>query len=77
MKKQQIGGLFALLLVTVLTVWSAGDVSALPEAAPEGEQTYVQLLAATPVAQVEGETVSPNVRTAGASDSYVSGVRIP
>ena len=81
MKKQQIGGLFALLLVTVLTVWSAGDVSALPEAAPEGEQTYVQLLAAAPVAQVEGEAVSPNgrykVRTAGASDSYVSGVRIP
>lgn len=47
----------------------------------EGETLYVQLLENTPVAEIEGEPISPDGRyevvTEGASEHYVSGVRLP
>ena len=48
---------------------------------PGEDDEYVQLLERTPVAEVEGEPVSPDGRyqvlTTGASEDYVSGVRLP
>ena len=47
----------------------------------DGDAAYVQLLEQTPVAEVEGEPLSPDgtykVLTEGASEQYVSGIRPP
>ncbi len=83
MKKQQIYGLLALVLITAAAAAAAGRPQAPDQCpAPSGEEAaYVELLSATPLAELEGETLSPNgrfqVRTLGASDIYVSGVRVP
>ena len=48
---------------------------------PGEDEAYVQLLERTPVAEVEGEPVSPDglyqVLATGAGEDYVSGVRLP
>ena len=76
MDKRRIFGVLALAVITAVT---AGVAS--PQMAAQRQETaeYQALLEATPVAQVEGETLSPNgqfqVRTAGKSEMYVSGYR--
>lgn len=83
MKKQQIYGFLALVLITAAAAAAAGRPQAPDQCpTPSGEEAaYVELLSATPLAELEGETLSPNgrfqVRTLGASDIYVSGVRVP
>ena len=82
MQKQQVIGLFVLLAVTAAVI---GTVQLLPpeqtKTPPEAEDAYEEFLANTPVADLEGETVSPNgrfeARTEGKSDLYVSGVVTP
>lgn len=48
---------------------------------PEETDAYEELIASTPVAGVEGETISPDgrfeVRAQGAGGEYVSGVQPP
>ena len=80
MEKRQIFGVFALSAVTAAVVCGAGPgPGQAQDVPPEGET--VQVLAAAPVARVEGETRSPDgrfqVRAAGASGQYVSGVQPP
>ena len=78
MDKRRIFGVLALAVITVVT---AGVAS--PKMAAQRQETaeYQAPLEATPVAQVEGETLSPNgrfqVRTAGKSEMYVSGYVVP
>lgn len=83
MQKQQRTGLFVLLAATAAVIsatqfWTAEQADAAP---PEQKTSYEEILANTPTAQVEGETVSPNgrfeVRAEGRSDLYVSGVVTP
>lgn len=80
MKREQIIGLCVLLLLTACAVLAA---SRAPEAESlsDGERANQELLEAAPLAAVEGETISPDqrfmVRTVGATDIYVSGVRVP
>lgn len=84
MEKEQVLGCAALGIVTALTVFTAGR---LPERDPVSRENpdsfpfYEELLATSPVAVVEGETVSPDgryeVRTVGETDLYVSGYVIP
>lgn len=82
MKREQGIGLCVLLLLT------AGVICVAPRSPTEkeenlsdGEQAYLEMLAAAPLAAVEGKTLSPDqrflVRTAGATDIYASGVRVP
>ena len=60
MQKQQVIGLFVLLAATAAVI---GAAQLLPpeqaETVPEAEDAYEALLANTPVAELEGETVSP------------------
>lgn len=78
MDKRRIFGVLALAVITAVT---AGVAS--PQMAAQRQETaeYQALLEAAPVAQVEGETLSPNgqfqVRTAGKSEMYVSGYVVP
>ena len=78
MDKRRIFGVLALAVITAVT---AGVAS--PQMAAQRQETaeYQALLEATPVAQVEGETLSPNgqfqVETAGRTDQYVSGWIVP
>lgn len=83
MQKQQVIGLFVLLTSTAAVIsaaqfWTVEQAETVP---PEQETSYEEILANTPTAQVEGETVSPNgrfeVRAEGRSDLYVSGVVTP
>ena len=83
MQKQQVIGLFVLLAVTAAVIgtaqfWTAEQAETAP---PEREMTDTEMLANTPTAQIEGETVSPNgrfeIRAEGRSDLYVSGVVTP
>lgn len=90
MKKDFILSYAVLAAVTVGTIGLAGVLPG------EGERVsretfsretqqdfsaYNQLLASSPLADVEGETISPDeryeVRTEGETDLYVSGYRIP
>lgn len=79
MAKRQLFGLFFLLAVTALTIGYTASRQAAEQAAEEA--AYQALLEAAPAAEVEGEGVSPSgrfeVRTVGASDLWISGVRIP
>lgn len=82
MEKRQICGLFALLAITAAVIGAEQLHSPKRETVPEdGEITYAELLADTPVAVLEGELVSPDgrfeVRAAGKSDNYVSGLVPP
>lgn len=78
MQKQQLLGGLALLTVTAVVIGLAGAV---PERQPEEFAAYEELVDNTPLAELEGETLSPNgrfqVQIQGASDLYVSGVRVP
>ena len=83
MQKQQVIGLFVLLAVTAAVIgtaqfWTAEQAETAP---PERETTDTEMLANTPTAQVEGETISPNgrfeIRAEGRSSLYVSGVVTP
>lgn len=78
--KRLIGVLALLLLLAACG--QAGTVEAPPEEPPAEETDgYEALIASTPVAQVEGEAVSPDgrfeIRTQGASGEYVSGIQPP
>lgn len=78
MDKRQIFGVLALAVITAVT---AGVASPQMAAQRQEAAEYQALLEATPVAQVEGETLSPNgqfqVETAGRTDQYVSGWIVP
>lgn len=82
MKREQMIGLCVLLFLTAGTIFM---VSRYPteqgEALSDGERAYLEMLEAAPLAVVEGETISPDqrflVRAVGATDFYVSGVRVP
>lgn len=70
------------VLAMMLLLLAACGQAEVPPVEETGEtDEYAALLAATPVAEVEGETVSPDgrfeVRTEGASGEYVSGVQPP
>lgn len=81
MQKEQILGMFVLLAVTAAVILGARPWLTEQTDASAEEAAYVELLANTPAAELEGETVSPNGRlemqTAGRSDLYVSGVVVP
>lgn len=78
MDKRRIFGVLALAVITAAT---AGVASPKMAAQRQEAAEYQALLEATPVAQVEGETLSPNgqfqVETAGRTDQYVSGWIVP
>nr|WP_325246536.1 hypothetical protein [uncultured Oscillibacter sp.] len=80
MDKGRIIGAIMLLAVTAGAIGYTASRQAAAEAARQAA-AYEALLDTAPVAQVEGETVSPNgrfeVRTVGESDLWISGVRIP
>lgn len=75
----------AVLSCVFLTGCDADDMSTsfviTQEDQADGDAAYVQLLEQTPVAEVEGEPLSPDgtykVLTEGASEQYVSGIRPP
>ena len=78
MEKGRLAGILALAVVTAVTV----GVEYPKMAAQQREAAeYRALLEATPLAQVEGETLSPGgrfeVRTTGKSEMYVSGYVVP
>lgn len=80
MQKQQILGALVLLVVTAAII--SGTALAPEEQAAGGEYAaYKTLIAASPAAELEGEALSPDgrfeVRTAGKSEHYVSGVAAP
>lgn len=79
MDKGRIIGAIMLLAVTAGAIGYTASRQAAEQA--EGEAAYQALLDAAPLAQLEGEPVSPNgrfeVRTVGESDLWISGVRIP
>ena len=81
MEKQQIAGGCLLLAVTAAGFGGITLLSGGPETAGGPSDAYAELLAAAPVAEVEGKALSPNgrfeVRTAGESGAYVSGYVIP
>ena len=77
MRKLLLGLALALLLAGCGQSWTTEEP---PEETGDTDE-YEALIAATPVAQVEGEAVSPDgrfeVRAEGASGEYVSGVQSP
>lgn len=80
MRREQIIGLCVLLLLTAGAIFTALRGPAV-DSLPDGERAYMEMLEAAPLAAVEGETISPDqrflIRAAGATDLYVSGVRVP
>lgn len=81
MQKQQTLALFALLAVTAAVACGARPWLTERADALAAKAAYEELLANTPVAELEGETVSLDGRlevlTTGKSDLYVSGVVVP
>lgn len=71
----------AWFLAAVLCLLLAGCGQQVQQEISEGETAYAELLATTPVAELEGEALSPDgrfeVRTVGKSAHYVSGVVTP
>ena len=78
MEKRRILGVLALAVITAVT---AGVEYTKMAAQRQEAAEHRAFLAAAPLAQVEGETLSPNgrfqVRTAGKSEMYVSGYVVP
>ncbi len=78
MEKARLAGVLALAVVTAVTVGAE-----FPKTAAQRQEAaeYRALLEATPLAQVEGEALSPDgrfrVETAGRTDLYVSGLVVP
>lgn len=74
------GRLWVLAMVVLLAACGQAEAGSPMEETEETDE-YAALVAATPVAGVEGKTVSPDgrfeVRTEGASGEYVSGVQPP
>lgn len=72
--------MFILALMLLLAGCGQEEAGPPPEETEETDE-YEALIAATPVAEVEGETVSPDgrfeVRVEGASGEYVSGIQPP
>ncbi len=68
-------------VLTLLLLLAACGQAGAREKPPEELDGYGALIASTPVARVEGETVSPDgrfeVRAEGASGEYVSGIQPP
>ena len=81
MQKGQVLWLFVLLTVSAAVVWAARPWLTEQADTSAEKADCAELLANTPVAELEGETVSPNgrleVRTVGTSENVVSGLRIP
>ena len=81
LRRRRIWGVLVLLLLTGASIWSGQQKRTEQETAARKEAAYQQLLVATPVAEMEGQAISPDgrfeARTAGATDNYVSGVRPP
>lgn len=81
MEKQQIFGALAILAATATGIGGITLLSDEPEAMDESSAAYTELLATAPVAELEGEALSPNgrfqVRTAGDRGAYVSGYVVP
>ena len=79
MERGRILGVVLLAAVTAGAIGYAASRQAEERAAEEA--AYQAYLDALPLAEAEGETCSPNgrfqVRTAGESDLWISGVRIP
>lgn len=80
MNRQQVFGLVILLSATAAVIGMAGTTER-PEETPGEWAAYEALLDASPVAELEGEPVSPDgrfqIRTVGKSDLYVSGLVPP
>lgn len=80
-EREQIAGLCVLLLLTAGVILTASRFPAGEGGLSDGERAYQEMLEAAPLAEVEGEAVSPDerflVRTVGETDIYVSGVRVP
>lgn len=78
MEKRRILGVMALAVITAVTVGAE-----FPETAAQRQEAaeHRAILEAAPVAQVEGEPLSPNgqfrVETAGRTDQYISGWIVP
>lgn len=81
MHKHQLWGGILLLALTAAVIGANRHWGPVQTAEPAKGDFYVELLSATPLAELEGETLSPNgrfqVQIQGASDFYVSGVRVP
>lgn len=82
MKREQAIGLCILLLLAAGTVLAvSGYPAEEPEHPPGSGDDYEALLTSAPLAAVEGETISPDlkflVRTVGDTGTYASGVRVP
>ena len=81
MEKQQILGGLVILAVTAAGIGGISLLSDHPKAENAPSAAYEELLAAAPVAELEGEGLSPNgrllVQTVGESEAYVSGSVIP
>lgn len=71
----------AIVLALLLLLPACGQAGTTESPSPDEAVDYEALAAATPVAQAEGETVSPDgrfeARAVGASGDYISGVQPP
>ena len=81
MRRQQLVGCAALLLAAVTAMAAGAPRRAEQMRIYEERTAYEQMLAATPVAGIDGDAMSPDgrfvFRTEGERDVYVSGLRPP
>ncbi len=77
--RRRFWGVLVLLAVTAAVI--GGTAAQRTKAQAQAERAYEELLSVTPVAELDGEKVSPDgryeVRTVGKSEHYVSGVVTP